>query len=343
MTDIKRLGEFGLINRLQSRLKSRSSRLKVGIGDDCAVYASGPGDYQLMTTDALVETVHFDLTTTSPELLGRKALAVNVSDIAAMGGTPEVALITMGVPAKFPVKTLDKIYSGLNKACHRYEVVICGGDTVSSPEKLFINVTLIGRVKRKHLFLRSGAQAGHLILLSGYIGDSSLGLKLLQSDKKKYRVSEKDRKILCNRHLLPEARVEISTLLTKANVRAGAMIDVSDGLIQDLRHLCKASNTGAIVSETALPLSPSLRRVCEHNQLNYLDYALSGGEDYELLFTLRPEDVKKISRQLRQTKTPVTVIGEMTRQSGELILKNPDGERLSLDKVSGYNHFQSMI
>ncbi|MEE9259229.1 MAG: thiamine-phosphate kinase [Nitrospinaceae bacterium] len=340
MSDLKKLGEFGLIERFRSRLTTRSPKVKVGIGDDCAVYASGSGNYQVVTTDALIESVHFDLSITSAKQLGRKALSVNISDIAAMGGVPTLALVTLGIPKKFPVKFLDGFYDGLNQICRKYKIELSGGDTVASPGKLFISITLLGEAKKGRLFLRQGARPGDRILVTGSLGESALGLKLLTAKRKKWSGSARDKKKLIRAHLDPIPRVAESTLLGRSRVRIRGMIDISDGLIQDLRHVCKAGGVGALINEKSLPRSPALIRVCSINQLNPLDFILGGGEDYELLFTLKAEDVKKILRQFQNARTAVTVIGEIIPASGKLVLEKTDGRLEVLAKSLGFNHFQ---
>ena len=338
--DTSQLGEFGLINRLSSRLKFRSSKLKIGIGDDCAVYTCAPGKYQIATTDALLETVHFDLDTTSPEQLGRKSLAVNISDIAAMGGTPTLALITIGVPQKLTVSFLDKFYDGINQVSQKYGVVLAGGDTIASPNHLFINITVLGEVDRKRLFTRSGAKPGDKILVTGNLGDSALGLRLLKSPHHNWAGITQKMKVVIQKHLDPTPRMLESKILSRSGAKITSMIDISDGLVQDLGHICNNSEVGAILHNKQLPISPALKYICNHNNLDSNDFVLAGGEDYELLFTTSPKDVTKIIRQFRKTDTPVTVIGEITSSKGELFLVHESGRRDSLRNTKGYDHFR---
>ena len=185
MPELKKPGEFDLIDRFRSRLKFCSPRIKIGIGDDCAVYQETTGKYQLISTDALIENVHFKLSTTKPHLLGRKALSVNISDIAAMGGTPYLALVTLGIPKTLPVKFLDDLYRGINEVCLEHKIEIAGGDTTASPSHLFINITIVGETGKKQLITRSGARPGDKIFVTGTPGESALGLKLLSSQRKK--------------------------------------------------------------------------------------------------------------------------------------------------------------
>ena len=289
--DLSKLGEFGLISRLQSRLKYRSPQVIQGIGDDCAVLSLNNGNYQVLTTDALVETIHFNLKTHTPEQLGWKTMAVNISDIAAMGGQPKFAVLSLGIPNSFPVDFLDRFYKGLNQASLKYKVALVGGDTVASPKHLFINLTLLGETFKKKVFTRSGARPGDKIFVTGTLGDSALGLKILESPRKKWKGLETLRKKLIQRHLKPEPRVEVASWLAKSKFKVTSMIDISDGLTQDLGHILKAGKVGAELRESELPISKPLEKYSLNNGLPALEWALSGGEDYELLFTVAPEDV----------------------------------------------------
>jgi thiamine-monophosphate kinase len=334
-----RLGEFGLISRLSSRLKYRSSKLKIGIGDDCAVYTSSPGKYQIATTDALVETVHFDLKSISPEQLGRKSMSVNISDIAAMGGVPTLAFISIGIPRTTSVRFLDRFYDGLEQICQPYKIELAGGDTVATPKHIFINITMLGEADKKHLFTRSGARPGDKILVTGNPGDSALGLHLLQHGKTKKSGGSKANALI-KKHLDPTPRLAESQLLVKSRAKITAMIDISDGLVQDLGHICKSSGVGAILDEKQLPKSSELRHICAHNNWDSNKFVLGGGEDYELLFTSPPKDVTKIAQQFRKADTSVTVIGEITPEAEELFLIRGNGHHVSLRKTEGYDHFK---
>ena len=249
MLKTKELGEFGLINRISSHLEFRATDSIQSIGDDCAVYPVSTGANEVISTDAMVEDIHFKLSTTTPEALGRKALSISLSDIAAMGGTPKRALVTLGIPKKISVSFLDKLYCGFNDICKQFQVELAGGDTVSSPKCFFINVAVIGEAK--HIFTRKGAKPGDLIFVTGTLGDSSLGLKLL---KKKKRAS-KDHKFLIRKHLDPTARIKEAGIISRSKISITSMIDISDGLVQDLYHICKSSKVGAKIYEESLPLS----------------------------------------------------------------------------------------
>ena len=247
MSKTKGLGEFELIHRLSSRLKFRASNTVLGIGDDCAVYPVKSGANEVISTDALVEDIHFKLSTTTPEALGRKALSASLSDIAAMGGTPKRVLVTLGIPKKISVSFLDRLYTGFNSICNLFKVELVGGDTVSSPKCFFINVSIIGEVNPGRVFTRRGARPGDLIFVTGTLGDSSLGLQLLS--KKKRGAFSKDHKFLIGRHLDPTPRVLEARILARSRINITSMIDISDGLAQDLSHICKASKVGARIQE----------------------------------------------------------------------------------------------
>lgn len=341
MADLKKPGEFDLIDRFRSRLKFRSPRIKIGIGDDCAVYRGSADKYQIISTDALIENVHFKISTTNPKLLGRKALSVNISDIAAMGGIPHLALVTLGIPKTLPVKFLDQLYAGINEVCQEQKIEIAGGDTTASPSHLFINITIVGEAGKNQLITRSGARPGDKIFVTGTPGESALGFKLLSSPRKKWKGELKFQKKMIEAHLDPVPRLAESQKLVKSKARITSMIDISDGLAQDLLHICKAGNVGAVLREEWLPISPELERLTTLNKLTLMDYILAGGEDYELLFTLKSEDVRKITSQFNNTKTPVTQIGEITDHPQKVILLNSDGKPQSLKKLSGFDHFKS--
>jgi thiamine-monophosphate kinase len=338
--DLSKLGEFGLISRLQSRLKYRSSQVIKGIGDDCAVLSLNNGNYQVMTTDALVETVHFNLKTHTPEQLGWKTLAVNISDIAAMGGEPKFAVLSLGIPNSFPVDFLDRFYKGLNQASVKYKVALVGGDTVSSPKHLFINLALLGETRKKKVFVRSGARPGDRIFVTGTLGDSALGLKILESPRKKWKGSETLRKKLIQSHLKPEPRVEVANWLARSKFKVTSMIDISDGLTQDLGHILKAGKVGAELSEAELPISKPLAKYSLINGLQALELALSGGEDYELLFTLAPEDVISLGiESITKADQPVTQVGVITAKRG-IRLISKTGRSKTLQRSMGLNHFK---
>ena len=338
LSDLQRVGEFGLISRFKSLLKYRSPHTVLGLGDDCAVYKTSPGYREVASTDALVEGVHFDLKTHPPEILGHKALAVNVSDIAAMGARPKIALVSLAIPDHISVKFLDRFYRGLDRASPKYEVELVGGDTVSSPKHFFINISIIGEARENRIFTRKGARVGDKIYVTGNMGDSSLGLKIL-SARKKWRGPAAWQKILIKRHLSPEPRLAVAKALAKSKLSITSMIDISDGLVQDLAHICRDSGVGANILETNVPRSRALAKFCDINNLDANKLILSGGEDYELLFTLSAENDKKL-KSFITTDVPVTFIGEVTDVPGKIFLVGDNGKRKVLQKLEGYNHFK---
>ncbi len=338
--DLSKLGEFGLISRFQSRLKFRSSQVIQGIGDDCAVLSLNNGNYQVLTTDALVENVHFNLKTHTPEQLGWKTLAVNISDIAAMGGQPKFAVISIGIPKSFSVEFLDRFYKGLNQASQKYKVALVGGDTVASPKHLFINLALLGETIKKKVFTRSGARPGDKIFVTGTLGDSALGLRILETPGKKWKGPEALGKKLTQRHLKPEPRVAEAAWLAKSKYKVTSMVDISDGLTQDLGHILKASRAGAELWESAIPISKALAKYSLINGLPALDWALGGGEDYELLFTLRSRGVTNLDTEsITKVDQPVTQIGVITARKGVRLISKT-GRSTVLRRPMGFNHFK---
>ena len=338
-TNLKQLGEFGLIERLRSRLNTHSPRIKKGIGDDCAVFSTRPNTVQLTSTDALIESIHFDLKTISPVQLGRKAMAVNISDIAAMGGTPYLALISLGLPTSSSTKFIDKLYLGLQTICDSHKIELAGGDTAASPKHLFINVCIVGEANKNRIFYRAGAKPGDQIFVTGNLGDSAMGLKILMEKNKKFGAA-KYRNLLIKKHLEPIPRIKESSLLAKSRLKVTSMIDISDGLTQDLGHLCSKDNLGANLYEDSLPVSEALNNICTQKRHDPINWALQGGEDYELLFTIKSEDVKKLKRLFLKANTFISHIGEITNSPKKIILSRANGSKIFLKPAMGFNHFK---
>ncbi|QPJ63504.1 MAG: thiamine-phosphate kinase [Candidatus Nitronauta litoralis] len=339
-TNLSKLGEFGLIDRLTGNLPGNSKVVVKGIGDDCAVYKSSKDRYQIITTDALVEDVHFTLANHPPRLLGRKSLAVSLSDIAAMGGTPRTAVISLGIPKSLPLAFLDRFYEGIHSICEEFNICIAGGDTVRSPKGFWVSLTLIGEVRKNRLFVRSGAKAGHAIMVTGTLGDSALGLKLLSKKKSPLKASKAARKFLETRHLDPVPRLEFARSLAASKIRVSSMIDISDGLEQDLGHICRQSNKGADLDLTTIPESRELKILCKNNDLDNNPFCLTGGEDYELLFTIPGEDVKKLVNITLKVGVPVTRIGRMTSEKGVIRLLKENESPQIRKTSSGFDHFR---
>lgn len=309
-----------------------------GVGDDCAVLSldahTGADTHLLATCDCQFEGVHFTLRTSSPEQIGRKAIAINVSDIAAMGGVPHYALISLIVPSRFTTETIDSLYEGLRSEALRYNTMIVGGNIAGarSSDQLVIDITLLGTVERGCALLRSGARAGDLLCVTGTVGDSACGLYTLLHPEASYPQEALD--VVQHRHRLPEARVQVGRVLSSYGPSiVTALLDVSDGVSGDLSHLCECSHVGAHVDLARLPLSPALRKVAQVANQDPYHWALHGGEDYELLFTLVPavaQDV--IARIQAECSVPVTIIGAIdeARQGLQLVSHNGRREQLPL-------------
>jgi thiamine-monophosphate kinase len=336
---LSRLGEFGLIQAIQKLSPRIAPGVVIGIGDDAAGLTVSPNTLLLATTDMLIEDVHFDLSFTDFYSLGWKSAAVNVSDIAAMGGLPRFCLTSLGIPSYISVEHISEFYRGFNALLARHKTVLAGGDTCSSKRGLAISVTMLGEAQQKKTITRSGAKPGDKIFVTNTLGDSAAGLELLRNAecgmrniKSEIRNPKSAIAKLTERHLRPIPRVEWGRAIALFGC-ASAMIDVSDGISSDLAHICEQSNAGAFVYAAAIPFSRALQGSEALLKRPLLEYALSGGEDYELLFTAPPAKLKK----LQTLGIPVTEIGEMTH-SRELVLINEKGGRKQL-KPTGYNHF----
>lgn len=327
---LSRLGEFGLIERFRRQLPQRGG-VRLGIGDDAAWVENRSGS-SLVTADMLIEGVHFNLNWTSLVDLGFKSLAVNLSDIAAMGGIPAYAVVSLGLPADFEIKAVDQLYRGLLEIASLHRVSIVGGD-LSSAKLLTISVALIGHPPRRPI-LRSGAGKEDDIYVTGTLGDSALALKLLRRGSSQLR--KKSAAHLFARHHRPTPRTDFGKLLGKRNL-ATAMIDVSDGLLQDLSHICRASRIGAMINRDNLPLSEAYRELTGKDGDRH---ALAGGEDYELLFCARSSNRQKIQQSAQEARLAITRIGRCVR-SQEILLRDRQG-RTDTFEEAGYDHFCSI-
>ena len=314
------------IQQIAGRPKDR--RLALPIGDDAAAFRTRPGCLILVSTDALVEGIHFDLRYCSGEDVGWKALAVNLSDIAAMGGTPLYVTTSIALPRKGAADFVSRFYRGLRAIARKHAVTLIGGDTCRSPQGFFLDVTIIGEVKPAHMLTRHGAKPGDLLYVTGELGGSSIGLELLSRSRKLV-----PRSALIRRHLRPQPRCAAGRFLAERKL-ASAMIDLSDGLSTDLGRLCEQSGVGALVETSQLPLAkiPDRQRRLLPNAL--LHYALNGGEDYELLFAVPQHLSQRMPRQIHGL--PLHRIGRMTRPSGIWLL---DGQRKHRLLPGGFDHF----
>ena len=325
---LSRLGEFGLIERIR-RTTATGRGVRIGIGDDCAWVKHAAGS-SLITADMLIEGVHFDLKWTSLFALGYKSLAVNLSDIAAMGGVPAYAIVSLGIPAKFDSKQIDEFYRGFNRLARKSQVALIGGDTNISPT-LIISVCLIGAPPARPV-RRSGARAGDDIYVTGTLGDSALGLERL---RKKSRGEPAAMRQLLARHHQPTPRLVAGALLARENL-ATAMIDISDGLLQDLGHICAASDTGAVIWHEKLPLSTAYRALSGKAGTSF---ALSGGEDYELLFCARPQNRRRIESLSARAAVKITRIGSCVGAEQGVTVIDGSGKPLAL-RLKGHDHFK---
>jgi len=337
-TNIQQLGEFGLINHLTKNIKIFQNSTIKGVGDDAAVL-DFKGKKVLVSTDMLLESIHFDLAYTPLKHLGYKAIQVNLSDIYAMNGTASQVTVSLGISSKFPLEAVEELYEGIYLACEKYNVDLVGGDTSSSKQGLVISVTSIGYADEKDIVYRKGAEEGDLICVSGDLGGAYVGLQLLEREKLIYLENPniqpdlEGKDYIVERQLKPEARKDIIDLLKEIEVKPTAMIDVSDGLASEILHICKQSNKGCNLYEEKIPLDPMTYETAREFNLDPTVCALSGGEDYELLFTVKQADYDKI-----KFKMDITIIGYITEPSAGCNLVTKAGNIHPI-KAQGWNAF----
>ena len=333
--ELREIGEFGLIARIRHRLPAFQPHVFKGIGDDAAVSSLPPGMDLVSTVDLLVEGVHFDLALTSAHLLGRKSLAVNLSDIAAMGARPRFALVSLALPWRTSVEFIDEFYLGFSEMAEAHGVSLIGGDTSSSPERLVISVTLLGEGRKEALVFRHGAQPGDDLYVTGTLGDSILGLQLAREQKGKSTSPPEAQ--LYEKHFNPAPRVQEGRALAERGL-AKAMIDLSDGLFSDLRHICEESRVGATVWAERIPLSQPFKSLAPTLKGPAWQLALQGGEDYELLFCAPPEKAAEVMALAREWACGVACVGKAEAFSCGLVIRD---ERGPVDPVllKGYDHF----
>lgn len=356
MTEISSLGEFGLIKRLTQNIKTTNSATLYGVGDDCAVLHY-PDTEVLVTTDMLMEGVHFDLTYIDLYHLGFKSAQVNISDIFAMNGTPRQLVVSLALSKRFKVEDLEEFYAGLQAACKQWNVDIVGGDTTSSYTGLAVSITCIGEAPRNEIVYRNGAKDTDLICVSGDLGAAYMGLQLLEREKTVYyqQVDEARKKndqlalqhlkafqpdfagkeYLLQRQLRPEARGDIIKRLRDANIKPTAMMDISDGLSSELLHICEQSNCGCRVFEKNIPIDYQTAVMAEEMNMNITTCAMNGGEDYELLFTVPIGDHSKIEKM-----EGVKLIGHVTKPEFGKQLVARDGTEFEIT-AQGWNPLQS--
>ncbi|MDK2744720.1 MAG: thiamine-phosphate kinase [Nitrospira sp. BO4] len=337
------LQEFALIRDLQRRYARHASGLVQGIGDDAAVIATSTPAWWHLTTDLLAEGIHFDLKSATPESVGYRAAMANLSDIAAMGAVPRYLLVALAIPKTFKRPQVDELYGGLMKACRLYGVALVGGDTSASMAGLFLSITLIGTSTKHRALFRHGAKVGDQIFVSGTLGDSLAGLRLSGRGKRSRSsgtrsapLSHSHRQFLMRRHFYPTARVAEGQWLNSERL-ASAAIDVSDGLSGDLRHICEESRVGAEVELGKIPISSACRAYAQAVGVSPVQLALTGGEDYELLFTASPKNRELLERQARVRGYRVTCIGMIRPQRFGMQMTS-DGRILPMP-VTSYEHF----
>jgi len=338
-TELSALGEFGLIERLASRIQlAQPSSLK-GIGDDAAVI-DPTGLHQVVTTDMLVEGVHFDLSYVPLKHLGYKAVVVNLSDVYAMNAEPRQITVALALSNRFPVEAVDELYAGMLLACEHYGVDLVGGDTCSSKSGLIISITAIGAAPKEDIVYRSGATNGDLLVVSGDLGGAYMGLQILEREKAVFTETGAQPDLeghdyILERQLKPEARKDIIELLKKLEVKPTSMIDISDGLASEAIHLCRASGLGVRIYDDKLPIDPTTYQTARDFTLDPTTCALNGGEDYELLFTLAQSDFEKI-----KANPSLSIIGHMTDAVGGYTLVDRQGGMHDL-KAQGWDAFKA--
>ncbi len=334
-TPISTLGEFGLIRHLTEEIKLENKSSKYGIGDDCAVLEY-PDKQVLVTTDLLMEGVHFDLVYVPLKHLGYKAVMVNLSDIYAMNGTPRQITVSLAISKRFSVEDMEELYAGMRLACEAHHVDIVGGDTTSSLTGLAISITAIGDASKEKVVYRNGARETDLICVSGNLGAAYMGLQLLEREKSVFMGESNvqpdfaGKEYLLERQLKPEARGDIISALAEAGIQPTAMMDISDGLSSELMHICKQSGTGCRVYEEHIPLDYQTAVMAEELNMNVTTCALNGGEDYELLFTVPLADYDKVSKM-----KDVRLIGHITKPELGCMLITRDGGEMEF-KAQGW-------
>lgn len=335
-TSIASLGEFGLIDHLTKHFKiSKESTLK-SIGDDAAVL-----DFKdkkaVVSTDLLIEGVHFDLAYMPLKHLGYKAVVANISDICAMNASPTQITVSVAVSNRFPLEALEELFEGITLAANAYEVDVIGGDTTSSQKGLIISITAIGEANLDDIAYRNGAKQTDLLVVSGDLGAAYMGLQVLEREKQVFQVNPNNQPVLddytylIERQLKPEARTDVKGILEQLEIKPTAMIDISDGLSSEIMHICKQSTLGCNLYEEKIPVDPQLINTCEEFNIDITTIALNGGEDYELLFTIKMEDFEKI-----KGNPNFTIIGHMVAESEGIHLVTRANTKIEL-KARGWN------
>jgi thiamine-monophosphate kinase len=322
-TPLSTIGEFGLIDHLTEGLKPVHDNTVLGIGDDAAILKAGK-DVLLVSTDMLVENVHFDVSYTPLKHLGYKAIVVNISDICAMNAVAEQVTVSLAISSKYTLEAIEELYLGMRLAAEKYKVDIVGGDTTSSASGLVISVTAIGRAQAENVVKRKGARANDIVIVTGDLGGAYMGLQILEREKAVFEAGPgaqpdlSGNDYVLERQLKPEARTDVIRFFEKTGIVPTSMIDVSDGLASELLHLCKHSELGCTIYEEKIPIDPTTYQRARDFNLDPTTCALNGGEDYELLFTIKPEDWDKV-----KTDPNLTAIGYMTEKAAGANLITP--------------------
>ena len=340
-TEIATLGEFGLIDHLTKGVAPKNNSTLKGVGDDCAVIDTGGNTATLITTDLLLEGIHFDLTYCPLKHLGYKAAVVNFSDVYAMNGTPRQITVSLGISKRFTVEHIEELYEGIKLACEVYGVDLVGGDTSASVTGLIISITCIGEGEKGKIVFRNGAKDTDLICVSGDLGAAYMGLQLLEREKtisknaqdQDFNPAFEGHEYILERQLKPEARKDIIEALASHGIMPTSMIDISDGLSSELMHICKQSHTGCLIYEERIPIDYQTACMAEEFNLNLVTAALNGGEDYELLFTVKLADYEKIA-----SLPGIRIIGRITEPKYGCMMQTRDGNELPL-RAQGWNAF----
>jgi len=329
--EIREIGEFGLIEKIKGCVTTQKESVVLGIGDDAAVIKETSGNYWLITSDTLVEGVHFRQEFATLWQIGWKAGAANLSDIAAMGGEPRWAVVCLSFPGHMRVRDVEDLYRGMDRVCSKFGCDIVGGDTTLSMGGMTISIAVVGRVDEERLATRRGAKVGDAICVTGDLGGSKAGLESLKEKGQTYGYA-------IRRHLEPVPRIHEAKAIGDV-ARVHAMIDISDGLSSEVNHICRESRTGARIFAASIPVHEDTREIARRRGESVLDYALSGGEDFELLFTLAPEKVDAVRSHVeKNTGTPISVIGEITDDEKMIVIVDEDGNEEKLFPL-GYQHF----
>ncbi len=339
-TSLENIGEFGLIERITAKATTNRSSTIYGVGDDAAVLRKNDKEVTLISTDMLVEGVHFNLMYTPLKHLGYKSVVVNLSDICAMNGVPEQVTVSIAVSSRFPKEAIEELYEGVHKACDIYNVDLVGGDTTSSLSGLTISVTAVGSALKDNVTYRNNGSENELLVVTGDLGAAYMGLQVLEREKSVYKANPKIQPdldgydYLLERQLKPEARKDVVEFLKDLKIVPTTMIDISDGLASELFHLCTQSGVGAQVYDEKFPIDPKVSTTALDFNVDPATCVLNGGEDYELLFSIKQEDFDKM-----KGNPHMTVIGHFTSKDSGIYMIDKQGAAIQL-KAQGWNHFQ---